>query len=118
MTGGSGMTLVEVLMALAVFLVLASAAAGLQVSAMTMQGRAEALREATEALEEATLPAASRRAGWDACEPWRARSLPGTCRAELVSCCGEAPLQGLTVRVRQEGGHEAVLLRVWARSSP
>lgn len=118
MSGGSGMTLVEVLMALAVFLVLASAAAGLQVGAVTMQGRAEALRQATEALEEATLPAASRRAGWDACAPWRARSLAGTCRAEIEPCCGDAPLQGLTVRVREEGGDEAVLLRVWARSAP
>lgn len=112
----AALTLPEVLVALALFALLASAAVALQLSALTLQRRAERLRAEVAALDAAAAPASLRRDGWDPCAGWHERSLPGTCRADWAACCGDGALRRLTLRVAGESGEEAVVLRTVARA--
>lgn len=110
-----GLTLVEVLVALTVFAVLAAATAGLQATALRLSRRADAVRALSGVLEAQAVPARARDAGWDPCGVLpRVRA----CRVRRSPCCG--PREALA-RVEVTWTPERaspVTLRLLARRAP
>lgn len=114
---GRGLTVIEVLVALALFAVLASAAAGLQLSALRLTGRAAQTRAVTDVLAELAVPARARDPDWAPCRDWPAPPEPDACEVERGVCCpGAGGVDVVTLQLTPPG--EAPLrLRLLARGA-
>lgn len=111
-----GLTLVEVLVALALFALLAAATAGLQASALRFGRQAAATRAVTAALAVHALPARARDPAWDPCAGGGVDLR--ACTWERSACCGAAAaVEAVRVAWTPEVG-APVTLRLLARRAP
>lgn len=123
-----GMTLIEVLVALAVFAIFAASAVGLLSTGLRAGAAAGRAAEATAALEPHTVPARIEAAPPPACAPGTAGS---ACTAERtrcrltaasVVCDGSGSLWRTVVRFAPPSGavgaRRPTEIRVWSRVTP
>lgn len=125
MTRPGGMTLIEVLVALAVFTIFAAAAVAALATGLRASAEAGRLHRATALLEPYAVPARTGAAPPAACTAGPAQDAPCTARREKcrlsadgLVCDGSGGLRLTVVRLAPPGDGRPHELRSWSRVSP